>query len=242
MHANVAARTAPCVESTQSSAGWSAGVKDLAGTAGSSGTMAFWPPPCRRVAAAPATTCPPDPRAPRPFRAILNSALAPYKRLHLAAQVERLAVVGYVQDSDYHSAVLPPPGATWLNVIGSSSSSGDADCGSGSGSQSGGATRPAADGGQSDGPSGSSGASPECFTRAPGGPCSDLAGSVSVSGAEAPAPPAFLPPAQVCAALNRGEVGLALSELEGACWASTEYLLCGLPVVSTPCSGGREVW
>jgi glycosyltransferase involved in cell wall biosynthesis len=34
--------------------------------------------------------------------------------------------------------------------------------------------------------------------------------------------------------------GLALSEVEGACYASTEYLLCGLPVISTPSLGGRD--
>ena len=39
--------------------------------------------------------------------------------------------------------------------------------------------------------------------------------------------------------LNRSHVGLILSAEEGACYASTEYLLCGLPVVSTPSRGGR---
>ena len=37
-------------------------------------------------------------------------------------------------------------------------------------------------------------------------------------------------------------VGLSLSEVEGACYASTEYLLCGLPVVSTPSQGGRDAF
>jgi len=36
--------------------------------------------------------------------------------------------------------------------------------------------------------------------------------------------------------------GLALSELEGAMYASAEYLLCGLPVVTTPSKGGRDVF
>src|SRR5690606_24986861 len=31
-------------------------------------------------------------------------------------------------------------------------------------------------------------------------------------------------------------------EAEGACLASSEYLLCGLPVVSTPSRGGRDIW
>lgn len=34
--------------------------------------------------------------------------------------------------------------------------------------------------------------------------------------------------------------GLALSRVEGAMWASAEYLLCGLPVVSTFSFGGRS--
>jgi glycosyltransferase involved in cell wall biosynthesis len=37
-------------------------------------------------------------------------------------------------------------------------------------------------------------------------------------------------------------VGGIFSEKEGACYASSEYLLCGLPVVSTYCTGGREFW
>ena len=41
---------------------------------------------------------------------------------------------------------------------------------------------------------------------------------------------------------NRARVGLILSEKEGACFASMEYLLCGLPVVSTPSIGGRDVF
>jgi glycosyltransferase involved in cell wall biosynthesis len=43
------------------------------------------------------------------------------------------------------------------------------------------------------------------------------------------------------AALNAASAfGLALSEIEGACYASAEYLLCGLPVISTPSLGGRD--
>lgn len=41
---------------------------------------------------------------------------------------------------------------------------------------------------------------------------------------------------------NRSYSGLALSASEGACYASTEYLLCGLPVISTPSEGGRDVY
>lgn len=41
--------------------------------------------------------------------------------------------------------------------------------------------------------------------------------------------------------LNRANVGLCLSTREGAMYASTEYLLCDLPVVSTKSVGGRDV-
>jgi|SRR5579885_1616367 hypothetical protein len=40
--------------------------------------------------------------------------------------------------------------------------------------------------------------------------------------------------------LNRARCGLALSELEGPHNAAMEYFLCGLPLVTTPGSGGRE--
>lgn len=41
-------------------------------------------------------------------------------------------------------------------------------------------------------------------------------------------------------AVSQARVGLLLSEEEGACYASTEYLLCGLPVISTASRGGRD--
>jgi len=40
--------------------------------------------------------------------------------------------------------------------------------------------------------------------------------------------------------LNAARVGLCLSAEEGAMYASAEYLLCGLPVVSTKSLGGRD--
>ncbi len=46
----------------------------------------------------------------------------------------------------------------------------------------------------------------------------------------------------VCEAINEGRCGLALSAVEGGMLAFTEYLLCGLPVVSTPSIGGRHVF
>ena len=45
---------------------------------------------------------------------------------------------------------------------------------------------------------------------------------------------------QVREVLNRSRVGLCLSETEGAMYASVEYLLAGLPVVSTFNRGGRD--
>jgi glycosyltransferase involved in cell wall biosynthesis len=42
--------------------------------------------------------------------------------------------------------------------------------------------------------------------------------------------------------LAAARVGLCLSAEEGAMYSSGEYLLCGLPVVSTPSVGGRDVF
>lgn len=51
-----------------------------------------------------------------------------------------------------------------------------------------------------------------------------------------------LTPVGVCLKINQAMCGLALSAVEGGCYASGEYLLCGLPVVSTPSEGGRDLW
>lgn len=51
-----------------------------------------------------------------------------------------------------------------------------------------------------------------------------------------------LNPFEVSKMLNTARVGICLSETEGTMFAATEYLLCGLPVVSTPSHGGRETW
>lgn len=45
---------------------------------------------------------------------------------------------------------------------------------------------------------------------------------------------------EVVALLRQSRVGLCLSAVEGAMFASIEYLLTGLPVVSTRSAGGRE--
>ena len=52
--------------------------------------------------------------------------------------------------------------------------------------------------------------------------------------------PTRMSPEEVNLQLNRAAVGLCLSEVEGPMFASTEYLLAGLPVVTTPSNGGRQ--
>jgi len=47
---------------------------------------------------------------------------------------------------------------------------------------------------------------------------------------------------QVAQAYRRARVGLCLSAVEGAMLASIQYLLSGLPVVTTPSKGGRDVF
>ena len=47
---------------------------------------------------------------------------------------------------------------------------------------------------------------------------------------------------EVCIKINESNCGLILSEVEGACFSSSEYLLSGIPVVSTPSKGGRDAW
>jgi glycosyltransferase involved in cell wall biosynthesis len=55
-------------------------------------------------------------------------------------------------------------------------------------------------------------------------------------------PTIYLNSWEVALQLNGCRVGMCLSETEGAMFAAVEYLLCGLPVVSTPSQGGRDVW
>jgi hypothetical protein len=49
-------------------------------------------------------------------------------------------------------------------------------------------------------------------------------------------------PPEVAALLRQSRCGLCLSAAEGAMFASMEYLLAGLPVVSTPSVGGRDAF
>ncbi|WP_428031321.1 glycosyltransferase [Ancylobacter sp.] len=54
--------------------------------------------------------------------------------------------------------------------------------------------------------------------------------------------PVALTHAEVNEAQNRASVGLILSQIEGASYATVEYMLAGLPVVSTRSIGGRDVF
>lgn len=42
--------------------------------------------------------------------------------------------------------------------------------------------------------------------------------------------------------INKAKVGVILSEFEGSCLASTEYLMCGIPVISTKTFSGRSLY
>ena len=55
-------------------------------------------------------------------------------------------------------------------------------------------------------------------------------------------PTKYLNSWEVARNLNACRVGVCLSAVEGAMFAAVEYLLCGLPIVSTPSLGGRDVW
>lgn len=52
--------------------------------------------------------------------------------------------------------------------------------------------------------------------------------------------PLWMSRQDVAACYRRAKVGLCLSEVEGAMLASIQYLLSGLPVVTTPSRGGRD--
>ena len=47
--------------------------------------------------------------------------------------------------------------------------------------------------------------------------------------------------AKISGLLGQARCGLILSAREGASFCSSEYLLCGLPIVDTPAIGGRSV-
>lgn len=51
----------------------------------------------------------------------------------------------------------------------------------------------------------------------------------------------ILSSAEVASVLTQSHCGLMLSQQEGANYASAEYMFCGIPLVTTPSSGGRHV-
>jgi glycosyltransferase involved in cell wall biosynthesis len=51
-----------------------------------------------------------------------------------------------------------------------------------------------------------------------------------------------LNPKEIVSIYNSSHIGGIFSNIEGACFSSSEYLLCGLPVLSTRSSGGRDVF
>ncbi|TPI62433.1 glycosyltransferase family 4 protein [Mesorhizobium sp. B3-1-7] len=67
-------------------------------------------------------------------------------------------------------------------------------------------------------------------------------GHVFINEFDSTGKPVRLAPAHVNMHLNRAAVGICLSEMEGPMFASTEYLLAGLPVVTTPNHGGRDLY
>lgn len=54
--------------------------------------------------------------------------------------------------------------------------------------------------------------------------------------------PEMMAPEEVNRAYNSAAVGLCLSPVEGGMYASAEYLLSGLPIVTTPNEGGRDYY
>lgn len=49
-------------------------------------------------------------------------------------------------------------------------------------------------------------------------------------------------PLQVATLMNQSKCGLSLSQAEGGNYATTEYLLCGIPVITTKNIGGRDTY
>lgn len=52
----------------------------------------------------------------------------------------------------------------------------------------------------------------------------------------------FLNEREIVTVYNQSKIGIALSKEEGAMYSSNEYLLCGLPVLSTYSKGGRDIF
>ncbi len=115
----------------------------------------------------------------KPFKAVYDAVLSPYKRHYLASGIEDLALITYTKHdsgSDYIRSTMDIlPEAAWLN----------------------------------------------------GRPDREIT---------------LLGPAEVNRCINSAGTGLCLSATEGFMFASAQYLLAGLPVVTTRSKGGRDVF
>lgn len=111
----------------------------------------------------------PDPATPKRYDAVYAATLAPYKRIELAREIERLAFVTYVTHQEEWDLHAYEPRLHHAD-----------------------------------------------FNRQ------------------------FISREEVRERYRSSQVGLALSAAEGAMFSCTEYLLCGLPVVTTPNRGGRN--
>jgi hypothetical protein len=111
----------------------------------------------------------PDPATPKRYDAVYAATMAPYKRIELAREIERLAFVTYVTHQEEWDLHAFEPRLRHAD-----------------------------------------------FNRR------------------------FISREEVRERYRSSQVGLALSAAEGAMFSCTEYLLCGLPVVTTPNRGGRN--
>jgi glycosyltransferase involved in cell wall biosynthesis len=117
------------------------------------------------------------------FDAVYNARLAPFKRHHLAAAVERLVYI-----ASHHLDMSRTAGRAYLQRM---------------------------------------------LARSP----NHRIANPLVNGL-----PVHLPHEQVNEIYNQAAVGLCLSSVEGGMYASLEYMLADLPVVTTPSRGGRDAF
>jgi glycosyltransferase involved in cell wall biosynthesis len=111
------------------------------------------------------------------YDAVMTARMARWKRIELAQEVNRLAIITVVDEEEYYSEMrdVLPDTTSWMNF--------------------------------------------------------ENHGSYE-----------YLSRSEVCRVLNRSRTGLILSAREANNKASIEYLLSGVPVVSTPSKGGRDVF
>lgn len=171
---------------------------------------------------------------------VVNSSLAAYKRLHLAGAVVSCVHIGIPVTG--LACVSPPSSVLLANRITRCKGGSDVS----NHFSSGGYDSHLSSSGDHLG-SGSVGSSHPSSSIAKIVQTSSTSGGIMLSsdGAQE-APPAetyrYLLPSEVCCVLNQARVGGIFSAEEGTCYACTEYLFAGLPVITTPSQGGRHVW